>query len=138
MSYQKFAKDYLKQENNRHGSRFVEIPESEYPDYDSTHIQSWRNNRFLVQAFQESSGFIRLSVNRTDVKGFGKQNSPIWKDGITWDELQEIKNQLGFESQWAVECYPPPNHVQNVSNMRHLWILPETPKFGWHREEDDR
>jgi hypothetical protein len=136
LDYRKTAKNYLKQTNSVHSAAFVEVSKSDYPGYDSSHLNTWRNNRFLVQAFLEPTGYIRLSVNRTDVKGFGKNNSPVWKDGITWDELQEIKNQLGFEDKWAVECYPPPNHVQNVSNMRHLWILPEPPTFGWRNHSD--
>lgn len=28
-------------------------------------------------------------------------------------------------------CYPPQRYVQNVANMRHLWILDNEPRFGW-------
>lgn len=35
------------------------------------------------------------------------------------------------EFRWAVECYPPQRYVQNVANMRHLWILDNEPRFGW-------
>ena len=43
-------------------------------------------------------------------------------DGITWDELQSIKNQIGYQDFLAFEMYPPEKDVVNVENMRHLWI----------------
>ena len=45
-------------------------------------------------------------------------------DGITWDELQAIKDELGFDEQAAIEVYPPRNEIVYECNMRHLWILP--------------
>lgn len=47
------------------------------------------------------------------------------------DALQQIKNETMGTDVWAVECYPPQHLVQNVANMRHLWILEEPPAFGW-------
>lgn len=76
-------------------------------------LRAWRNNQFMVQEFAEPNGCIRLSINRTSVKGFRKDNSPIWADGITWDELQSIKNEIGYHDRWAVETFPPSDDVAN-------------------------
>lgn len=46
-------------------------------------------------------------------------------DGITWDELQRIKDErLGPEAT-AVEFYPPAHRVVDELNMRHLWEVPQ-------------
>ena len=135
MSYPKLAKQYLRQVNSEVGLKFVEISDSEIPFAKCRSIKAWRNKHFLVQLF-EDSGTLRLSVNRTDVKGFRSDNSPVWKDGISWDELQDIKTQVGYGDRWAVELFPPNSEVVNVSNMRHLWLLPEPPAFGWHGGRD--
>lgn len=41
----------------------------------------------------------------------------------TWDELQEIKNDLFGKDACAIEIYPPQDRVVNNLNMRHLWLL---------------
>ncbi len=45
---------------------------------------------------------------------------------ITWDELQEIKNDLWGPDACAIEIYPPSDRVVNNLNMRHLWLLGAT------------
>ena len=92
-------------------------------------IEVWKSKDFLVQIAQEKSGK-RITINRTKftiVKG-----KPIWAQGITWDEIQEIKSLVGYGNYWAAECFPPDNQVVNVANMRHIWILENPPEFGWH------
>ncbi len=102
-----------------------------------------RSRSFLVQVFAEPDAVFRLSVNRADIDAAGK-----WKDGITWDELQAVKVDAcrvlsergapdggplvpGARSLTAVECFPPPDRVVNVSPMRHLFLLPAAPPFLW-------
>lgn len=94
-------------------------------------VEVYRSRRFLVQIFKEPSGH-RMSVNRTELAGWIGDH-PLWRDGITWEELQRLKAEAGYELCWAVECYPPDDAVVNVANMRHLWILDEAPPFGWTR-----
>lgn len=55
-----------------------------------------------------------LKVQRTNGKG-----------GITWDELQRIKDEYLGPDVAAVEFYPPARAVVNELNMRHLWEVPE-------------
>lgn len=42
---------------------------------------------------------------------------------ITWDELQELKNQHFGREAVAIEVYPPNSLVVNSLPMRHLWKL---------------
>ncbi len=86
----------------------------------------WRSREFLVQLFADN-GHVRMTVNRTH-----KPNGKDWAEGITWDELQRLKTEVGYGDRWAVEVYPPDEEVINDANMRHLWLLKETPDYGWH------
>lgn len=42
---------------------------------------------------------------------------------ITWDELQQLKNEYFGADAVAIEVYPPHSHVVNSLPMRHLWKL---------------
>lgn len=42
---------------------------------------------------------------------------------ITWDQLQEIKNQVWGHETRAIEVYPAQVEVINNAPMRHLWRL---------------
>lgn len=122
---------WLKQQNRLYTRELVPVPPEKWPTafnpvrekYTITHV--WRSSDFLVQVINEG-GHIRLSINRAQIDDSGQ-----WKDNITWDELQHIKNACGFPSHAAVEVFPPASKVVNVANMRHLWILPEPPPFMW-------
>ena len=89
----------------------------------------WRSRDFLVSAYQEPDGVSRLSVARSAID----TTTGRWKDGITWDELQEIKRQVGLGEYMAVEIFPADRDVINVANMRHLWVLREPLNIGWSR-----
>jgi RNA-binding protein YhbY len=45
------------------------------------------------------------------------------KDGISWDVLQQIKNEMLGEDVVAVEIFPKENEVVNEANIRHLWVV---------------
>jgi hypothetical protein len=58
-----------------------------------------------------------------------------WVDGITWDDLQKIKNECGFEDYDAIEDYPKKKEVVAESNIRHLWVLRfEDLPFIWRKK----
>jgi hypothetical protein len=122
---------YIRAENAKYGSAFVQIPSDRWPRHTGgvERIAVWRNRSFLVQAFKEDGGVIRLSVNRSMVD----ESTMEWLDGITWDELQAIKGGVGYGDREAVEVFPPSGHEVNVANMRHLWVLPEPLPFAWRR-----
>lgn len=47
--------------------------------------------------------------------------------GISWDTLQEIKQQVWGPESIAVEFYPSENGTMNVANVRHLWRIDRIP-----------
>jgi hypothetical protein len=47
------------------------------------------------------------------------------RDGIPWDMLQQIKDEMLGPEVLCVEIYPPAAEVVNEVNMRHLWEVPE-------------
>lgn len=98
----------------------TKVPENEWPVAVTEHPRTnvWRSRFFLVQEFLHHNDVIRLSINRTEIDARGR-----WRDDITWDELQRIKSELGYDDRQAIEVFPPDIEVVNVANMRHLWIL---------------
>ena len=93
-------------------------------------FEVWRSRDFLVQVFDEN-GQVRITVNRTH-----QPNGKDWAGGISWDELQQIKAEIGRADQWAVEIYPPDEEIVNLAVMRHLWLLPGEPDYGWTRDRE--
>lgn len=89
----------------------------------------WRSRNFLVQEFIESDAIRRLSVARSEID----VKTGRWKDGITWEELQEIKRQTGYGNHMAIEIFPADRNVVNVANMRHLWVLSTPLPIGWNQ-----
>jgi hypothetical protein len=107
------------------------VPRSEWPAWrtgGTPPIQVWRSRDYLVQEFlAEVPAMVRLSVCRTTLAG------DRWRDGISWDELQRIKNECGYENADAVEVFPAEIDKVNVANMRHLWVMCERLPFAWRR-----
>jgi hypothetical protein len=121
-------------ENEKFSEKFVELPISDTQSQGSRgakRIKVFRNNKFLAQIFQESDS-LRLSVNRTSIDNKGR-----WQDGITWDELNFVKNNVGFADFDALEVYPAQKDLVNVANIRHLWIVTEGKlPFVWRNEDE--
>jgi hypothetical protein len=125
----RLAKKQLKKDNRKWPVIPLAIPEKDWPPDrgPAQRIGVYRSRDFLIQVFSEDD-MTRISVNRTEINDSGQ-----WCDDITWDELQFIKRHVGFSDKWAVEIYPGDSQIVNVANMRHLWILPEPPSFGWKK-----
>lgn len=70
-----------------------------------------------------------MTVNRTMIN-----RAREWLEGISWDELMELKRYIGFGESYAVEVFPRDSDIVNVAAMRHLWILPEPLDIGWFRK----
>jgi hypothetical protein len=91
----------------------------------------WTSEIFSVQAFNVPGGIVRLTINRNK-----RILSPrLFDDGISWEDLQAIKDECGYADRMAVEIYPEANHILNVINARHLWILPAPLPFAWRIED---
>lgn len=102
------------------------IPREECPPTPLPADEVWRSRYFLAQVFIEPHGVVRVSVNRVLMGPGGR-----WVDGITWDELQGVKRQIGRGDRFAVEVYPADRDLVDVANVRHLWLLPEPLPFAW-------
>lgn len=119
---------WLRQQNQKYQSGiFVEIPRDQWPPRQQSIplTKVFRSREFLVQVF--AGDITRLSISRTELDDLGR-----WKDSITWDELQTIKDNCGFSECDAVEAHPKKSDIVNKANMRHLWIVPpEHATFFW-------
>lgn len=91
----------------------------------------WLSHKYLVMQFENESSAIRLSMCRTTVKG-GNSLNPIWDDGLVWDEIQAIKQAIGYGDRRAYEVYPEDCKVVNVANLRHIWLPLDDPQIGWY------
>lgn len=128
----------LAQASSRWPAYLVAVPEKAWPaasrelakKHNVAIAAVFRSSSFLVQVFQEQNGIVRLSICRSVLTQDGQ-----WADGITWDQLQELKHQAGYGAYDAVEVYPADNDVVNVANFRHLWVLPGPLAFAWRANE---
>lgn len=118
----------LERDNAKLPAVLTPVPPDAWPDYppEKRPQSVWRSRHYLVQSYIEPNGIVRLSVLRTTLLPSGE-----WDDGLTWDELQMIKRQVGFADAFAVEVYPRDKDIVNVANLRHLWILTEPLAFAW-------
>jgi len=92
-------------------------------------LRVFQCDRFLIQ-IRRHGPTIRLCVNKVKFYRDAKDPGELkWQDGITWDELQEIKNQCGYQDHWMCEYYPPQDQVVNVANIRHLWLMDKPPEY---------
>ena len=116
-----------------------EVPRSEWPfmtGIESKPINVWLSNDYLAVLYEQRiNGMRRLTVNRTRRDRSKRPGQGTdWRDGITWDELQRIKNECLGEDTWCVEVYPAESDLVNVYNMRHLWVLDGPPETRFPKE----
>lgn len=81
----------------------------------------WRNKKFTVMVWNLPAGK-KLSISRNTWDSHTRR----YTDGITWDEIMEIKRCCGFGERNAIEFYPPDSEVINIANVRHIWLLPNS------------
>jgi hypothetical protein len=123
------AKNVHKQmlrENARRPLQLQIIPREKWPRAFPGLVEVWCSRKYLVQVYAEVDGVLRASINRTTMRADGR-----WEENLTWDELQEIKRQIGRADSYAIEVFPRDSDIVNVANMRHMWILPEPLSIGW-------
>lgn len=118
-------------ENAKWPDTLIEVSADKMPPgMPPTMTKAFRSNRFIVLQFAPVEGAVRLSIRKADISDTLIGSST---DGISWDDLQLIKDQCGFEDRDAVEIYPAKQDVVNVANMRHIWIVPNIP-FAWRHK----
>lgn len=120
--------------NKKWPSHLVLVPRNQWPsEPPPLMFEVWRSSLYLVQLHYAPESHLRVSVCRTVLTPDGYS----WQDGISWDELQSIKRQVGLGDRDAFEVYPADRDVVNVANMRHLWVPPEPLAVTW-REPSGR
>lgn len=114
------------------GTEMREVPADEWPivvGFECIPLGVWVDNEFLAVLYeQRADGSRRLTVNRR------RRNGKDWRDGITWDDLQRIKNECLGPETWCIESYPSESALVNVSNQRHLFVLNEPPTHKFPTE----
>lgn len=95
----------------------------------------WLSRKYMVQAYPfehpDYGNMTRLSIHSV------KRNHKGWRDGLTWDELQAIKTEVGYGDTYAIEVYPRQRHLVNVANIRHLWLFHDHhPLVGWFGRDE--
>lgn len=129
VSNRRRKRNALEKERKKWPKQLAYVPSDQWPDM-PWHVRKnilrvMRSRDYLVQVHMEPDRVIRLTVCRTSM---GKDS---WADNIPWEDLQRLKREAGYEDHVAVEIYPPDADEVNVSNMRHLWVLPEAPSYMW-------
>lgn len=124
---------WLWKENRKFPAKPIQVAREAWPEgflkLNKVPIEVWRSEGFLIQIFEEAEGLRRLSVCRTNIRDDGN-----FDDRITWDELQDIKNQVGYLEFDAVEIYPREADRIYVANMRHLWLFQQPISFAWRAQ----
>ena len=94
------------------------LPYTSHPqDLDSI----WRSKKYTVMVWNVPAGK-KMTISRNE----WDSHTGRYKDSILWDEIMEIKRQIGFGEQNAIEFYPPDSEVINIANVRHIWLLPKS------------
>lgn len=116
----------MAKENSRRPTVLTPMPKDQWPILlGVAPVEVWLSSRFLAQVYEEAGGVLRVSVCRTRLDARGQ-----WEENLTWDELMDVKRQIGRAEAYAVEVLPADSKIVNVANMRHFWILRE-PLVGW-------
>ena len=76
-----------------------------------------------------TTGHLSFQVLEIWAPGLGwVRHLKVWRDegqdGITWDELQAVKDEALEPNCRAIEVYPPAHELVNETNLRHLWEIP--------------
>jgi hypothetical protein len=108
----------------------AEIPREAWPASQAQQTHVWHSQKWLVQMFdaQPHQGVDtrRISVCRVTLGIDGR-----WEQDISWEELMQVKREIGFGDWYAVEIYPRDKDIVNVANMRHLWMRAAPLEIGW-------
>lgn len=130
----KRAAKLIKQENRHYSDKLEKVSKEKWEKYfqsqGSKVLAVYRSKKFLVQVHDEK-GRNRISINRTEIDTTNKR----WKDGISWDEIQKIKSEIGYGDRDAVEVFPRDCDVVNVANIRHIWIVGKL-SFVWRKTRE--
>lgn len=97
------------------------LPYSSHPQ-DIEHI--YRSKKYTVILWKQGIDHTLLlgqkfSISRNEWDSKDRR----YKDGLTWDEIMDIKREMGFGERTAIEYYPADSEVVNLANMRHIFLI---------------
>ena len=84
----------------------------------------YRNKQFLVIIFACGNG-LKITVSRNEYDYKTKRQ----KGNISWDELQQIKNDIGYSEHTFVEFFPKESELIDIDSVRHLWLVIDENKI---------
>lgn len=90
----------------------VEVPRDEWPvvlAMTCRPLRVWQSRDYLAVLYQEPDGRLRLSVNSVRRNPQG-----MWRDGITWDELQSATCDMSQSRRDTVACDPTGRGVDSI------------------------
>ncbi len=79
----------------------------------------WRSKKFTVMVWNVPAD-TKISIQRNE----WNPSTRRYADGITWDEIMEIKRDIGLGESTGVEFFPADTDVINIANVRHIWFFP--------------
>ncbi|MBI4692744.1 MAG: hypothetical protein HY749_01840 [Gammaproteobacteria bacterium] len=95
---------------------------------DPSLVGVWAGDSVLVMAHQEGDA-VRLAMLSTELDGAALAST----DAYSFDELQQIKREVGYGDRCAVEIYPADADIVGGPAARHLWVLPPGHRIRWGR-----
>ena len=95
-------------------------PNLPYSSHPEDILEIWRSKKYLVIVWKVPAGK-KLSISRQEWNPTERR----YKDGITWDEIMEIKHDIGMGNKTGIEFFPADDEVMNLANVRHIWIVPD-------------
>lgn len=89
-------------------------------------VSIWRSSKHIVTLHQHDHCQV-LEIRRTVLT----DDFEFEADPMTWNELMQVKSEIGLGDAWCVECYPPEKHSLQKMRSRCLWLMGDDPDFGW-------
>jgi hypothetical protein len=127
---------YANEEAKKRPVKLTEIPRGLWPMSQTKQTHVWHSRKFLVQMFDETP-FQGIDTRRISVCRVTLQNDGAWEEGLSWEDLMQVKREIGFGDWYAVEIYPRDIDIVNVANMRHLWLLGAPLSIGWFADKPE-
>lgn len=127
----KFTEQVVKQvedERQKMPDHLVKVDLKSYYEGDPAKdgiTEIWVSNSFRLAVFVHADGTEQLNIHRTHID----HENDAWKDGITWDEMMELKRQCGRGERDFFEWFPRDSNIVNNGNFRHLWLANEDGKI---------
>lgn len=121
---------YAAKEAEKRPVKLTEIRRDLWPMSQTKQTHVWHSRKFLVQMFDETP-FQGIDTRRISICRVTLRNDGAWEEWLSWEELMQIKREIGFGDWYGLEICPRDRDIVNVANMRHLWLLAAPLDIGW-------